>query len=524
MDNAVYEYNRRNKDSDELKLGFMGEKPDVGIKPIDPKKKRKKRGFEALSEKEKYTKMWSVKDYRAVSPGELAGNTFVTVAKPEKGEEVIDFGCGTGRGSLWLGAMGGLNVTMLDFASNCLDPELAMACKTQPDKYKFVEHDLTEKPNITARYGYCTDVMEHIPPDSIDRVLVNILGSAQCVFFRISTGPDIMGPKYFGEGNHLHLSVHDYGWWCAKFIEHGCTILHSEDLGGAVDFYVSAWMKKLPEMDVNTSTDKLIENIKKNVEFGCNHIKAHEVQEDVEIMMLCGGPSLNDYKDEIIEKWKNGTKVVTVNGAYNWALENGITNVNQCMLDAREFNIRFVQPARDDCFYFIGSGCNPEVFESLPKERTFYWHVNQQKDCIEAIHDTYPEYLICAGGSTVATRAMVLMRVLGFKKQTIYGMDSCLMNGEHHSYEQKENDLDPETSIIKTMVGGKSFDCHPWMALQATEFAYLVANAGEEFDFTIKGDGLIAHIYETGAEPPAPPAELIGAVGKEKGVNLTEER
>ena len=68
---------------------------------------------------------------------------------------------------------------------------------------------------------------------------------------------------------------------------------------------------------------------------------------------------------------------------------------------------------------------------------------------------------------------------------------------------------------MKTMVEGRTFDTHPWMALQATEFAYLIARAGDEFDLTIKGDGLIAHIYETGAEPPAPPAELINAVGSE---------
>jgi len=122
---------------------------------------------------------------------------------------------------------------------------------------------------------------------------------------------------------------------------------------------------------------------------------------------------------------------------------------------------------------------------------------------------------MCSGGSTVTTRAIVLMRILGFKKQVIYGFDSCLIDEEHHAYEQKENDFDPNTAVIKTMVEGRTFDCHPWMALQATEFAYLMANAKSEFDLTIKGDGLIAHVLETGAMPPARPAELINAVGKE---------
>jgi len=475
-------------------IGFAGQKPSATLGKIDPTKPRVQKN---LSERAKYEKMWTVPAYRSVSPGELAGNTFVSVVKPEKGSEVIDFGCGTGRGSLWLGAMGGMNVTMLDFASNCLDSDMATACKTQPDKYKFIEHDLMDKPPVVARYGYCTDVMEHIPTEDVDKVLLNILGAAQSVYFRISTEPDVMGPKYMKQP--LHLTVQNYGWWCQKFIEHGCSILHSEDLGGAVDFYVTAWQKKLPSMEVNTTLERLLKNIETNVKWGCKHVRAHEIQ-DTEIMMLCGGPSLNDYKDEIIEKWKSGIKVVTVNNAYNWAIDNGITNVNQCMLDARPFNIRFVEPPRDDCFYFIGSGCDPSVFEILPKDRTFYWHVNPNKDAVELIHNTYPEYVMCAGGSTVALRAIVLMRVLGFKQQLIYGLDSCLIGDEHHAYEQKENDHDP--SIMKVMVEGRSFECQPWMALQATEFAEMMNQAGEEFDLTVKGNGLIAHVLKTGATPP----------------------
>jgi hypothetical protein len=477
-------------------IGFMGQKPKVKVGKIDPTVPRVEK---VLTEQQKYEKMWTVKAYREVSPGELAGNTFTSIVKPEKGESAIDFGCGTGRGSLWLGAMGGLNVTMVDFAAGCLDFDLEIACQTQPDKYKFLQHDLMKPLDITARYGYCTDVMEHIPPDDVDRVLKNILGAAQSVFFRISTTPDVMGPKYLKQP--LHLTVENYAWWANKFIEHGCAILHSEDLGGAVDFYVTCWAKKLPDMEVNTTLERLLQNIETNVKWGCKHVRAHEIQEDEEVMILCGGPSLNDYKEEIIEKWKAGTKVVTVNGTYNWALENGITNVNQCMLDARPFNIRFVQPPRDDCFYFIGSGCDPSVFEILPKDRTFYWHVNPNKDAVELIHNTYPEYVMCAGGSTVALRTMVLMRVLGFKKQTLYGFDSCIINDEHHAYEQSENDADPMN--MKVMVEGRTFECQPWMALQATEFAHMMEQAKSEFDLTIKGDGLIAHVFETGATPPS---------------------
>lgn len=478
------------------KLGFIGKTPGVQINPIDPDKPRVDK---TLSEQEKYEKMWTVDEYRAIAPGELAANTFLSLAKPKPGDEIYDFGAGTGRGSLMLWFMGKMNVTMFDFARNCLDDDLVTATTKFPEQIRFVQHDLTEKIGTTARYGYCTDVMEHIPPEDVDKVLHNILDAAQSVFFRISTEPDKLGPRYLKQ--HLHLTVHDYSWWAKKFVEHGCIILHSEDLGGAVDFYVSGWSSKLPKnIKINTTQDKILDNIKENAKWPCNHIRAHMIQEDVEVQLLCGGPSLEDFKDEIVANHQAGMKTVTVNGTYNWAQDNGIHNVNQCMIDARPFNKRFCEPPRDDCYYFIASQCDPSVFEMLPHDRTFFWHATGSPEAVDVVEKHYPEYVIAGGGSTVALRAIALLRILGFKKMRIYGMDSCCIEGKHHAYSQPENDY--KVRNIPVTVADRTFDCQPWMAYQAYDFVDMVKTIGDEFMLDVKGDGLIAHILKTGAEMP----------------------
>lgn len=479
------------------KLGLMGKTPAVKIQPIDPNQPRRER---LLSEREKYEKMWTVEEYRAISPGEFAANNFLTIAKPNAGDEIIDFGCGTGRGGLFLWAAGKMNVTMADFAVNCLDDDLVTACEKFPEQIRFVEMDLNDAPKLHAKYGYCTDVMEHIPPDEIDTVLANILESAQHVFFRISTELDKLGPRYLKQ--HLHLSVHDYAWWAKKFLEHDAIILHSEDLDGAVDFYVTGWSSSLPKNPkINTSEDKVLSNIRKNAKWPCKHVRAHMVFDHDPIILLCGGPSLNDHADEIVERWKSGTKVITMNGAYQWAQEHGITNVNQCMIDARPFNKRFIEPPREDCYYFIASQCDPSVFEALPHDRTFIWHCTTSPEAIEVIDECYPEYLMAGGGSTVALRTIILMRILGFKKMVIYGMDSCIIGDDHHAYEQKENDYTVQN--VPVTVGDRTFDCQPWMAYQAFEFIDMVKGLGEEFMLDVVGDGLVAHILKTGAELPA---------------------
>ena len=72
-------------------------------------------------EKDLYKKVWDMPEYRKVAPGEKVAHEFLAQAKPKGGASVLDLGCGTGRGGLNLAFFGGLDVTLVDFAPNCLD-------------------------------------------------------------------------------------------------------------------------------------------------------------------------------------------------------------------------------------------------------------------------------------------------------------------------------------------------------------------------------------------------------------------
>lgn len=172
---------------------------------------------EAIAEAAKYEAMWETPEYRNLSPGELAAGDFLEVVKPKPGASIIDFGCGTGRGALRLNDLGYL-VTMVDFAGNCLD-DAAKAIT-------FVKADLTKPLHLYSQYGYCTDVLEHIPTDDVEAVVRNVMGAAALTYFQISTVPDNMGVLI---GHALHLTVKPHHWWRLLFVHLGYSIKYEKE-------------------------------------------------------------------------------------------------------------------------------------------------------------------------------------------------------------------------------------------------------------------------------------------------------
>lgn len=180
--------------------------------------------FGDLTEREKYQLMWQLDVYRQVSPGESVVDVFIETANPEG--LIIDYGCGTGRAGLKMSEKG-LDVMLTDFTDNCRDQEALCL--------PFCQADLTEPLPISSTYGLCTDVMEHIPTEDVEKVIDNIMSASKKVFFQISTIQDVMGSFIDSE---LHLTVKPFKWWNDLFISKGYAINWKSDEGAAALFYI----------------------------------------------------------------------------------------------------------------------------------------------------------------------------------------------------------------------------------------------------------------------------------------------
>ena len=177
-----------------------------------------------LSETEKYQLMWSQDEYRAFSPGEQCAGKFVEIAKPSTNQLVADLGCGTGRGGQAISKH--CLVTLFDFVQNSRDKGIDLP---------FELADLSKPIHFDADFGYCTDVMEHIPPESVDAVLKNVTDVAPHTFFQISLVDDALG---YLIGQPLHLSVHPFQWWHDKLSQYG-RITYAEDNHTSAIFYIT---------------------------------------------------------------------------------------------------------------------------------------------------------------------------------------------------------------------------------------------------------------------------------------------
>ena len=164
----------------------------------------------AESERLKYEKAWSIPEYANHSPGAQAVELFAEMCEPYG--DVIDLGTGSGKGALALKDIG-LDVTMLDLTFDGL--------VEGTDGIRRIEAPLWGKWLGAWDWGYCADVMEHIPPEYTMLVLDRIMSHCEQVFFHICFVPDGFGKVV---GQPLHLTVMPFEWWKSHLSEFGAVV------------------------------------------------------------------------------------------------------------------------------------------------------------------------------------------------------------------------------------------------------------------------------------------------------------
>jgi hypothetical protein len=259
---------------------------------------------------------------------------------------------------------------------------------------------------------------------------------------------------------------------------------------------------------VNTDHETLLAHIASSIRRGHPQIKPQGYQEAT-VALVCGGPSLNGTVDELRDAIAAGAKVVTVNGAYGWCLERNIVPSMQIVMDARATNARFLDPPLPRCHYALASQCHPDLWDALdgrPHVWIYHIGVNDENGPAKDLLDAYylKQWHGIGGGTTVGTRAIALLRTLGYVRFEVFGMDSCWMGDANHAYPQQENATDQCHTLTAHPTGhpelARVFRCSPWHVQQIQDFLQMVRFSGQHFLLNLHGDGILSYILQSTAD------------------------
>jgi hypothetical protein len=258
--------------------------------------------------------------------------------------------------------------------------------------------------------------------------------------------------------------------------------------------------------ELNTADDRIRQNIEHSIRLGHpqvwmlppNHHQA---------ALVGGGPSLDSTLDELRDLVYRGTKLVTMNGAYGWAIDHGLKPDAQVVMDARVFNSRFVNPAIPGCRYYLASQCAPETWAAVDgRPLVAIFHATAPDSEYKGLLDAYyaGQWQGIAGGTTVASRAIGLFRWMGFLRFHLFGVDSCFMDGRGHAYEQPENEQDATVLVRANPKDApemaRTFVCSPWHLKQVEDFLEFIRAVPDAFLLNVHGDGLLAFTIRSFAE------------------------
>lgn len=236
-----------------------------------------------------------------------------------------------------------------------------------------------------------------------------------------------------------------------------------------------------PAIKSNTCDDKIYENIQMAKALRVKALCAQPAKEGA-VAIVGGGPSLKQTWEQLRD-FKG--KIVALNGAHHFLIERGIVPWACVLMDAQPSTIEFIKPSHAKVKYFVASQVDTPVINALLRSKRYLrlFHLNTPE--WEAQAQVMEDAVNSAG--TVASAALCVLHMIGFRTFHLFGVDSCITDS-HHAYEQKQNDKD---AIFTVEFEGKKYRCTDWMAVQFHGFMKLVRTHG--MDVTVHGESLLKH-------------------------------
>jgi hypothetical protein len=276
----------------------------------------------------------------------------------------------------------------------------------------------------------------------------------------------------------------------------------AETLPSIIDYQDPVVADQMAHGRMNTAEDQILANIKSSIRRGYPQMRTGPNRGE-RIALVGSGPSLASTLPELRQLVWEGANLVTLNGAYHWCIEHNLRPNTQIVMDARPSNARFVTPPVPHCRYVLASQCAPAVWDAVEgRPDVWIWHpvVRTESEYTAVLDKFYGEQWVgIGGGTTVASRAIYLLRTVGYLRFDLFGIDCCWMGEQHHAVPQPENDHDITTrrSIkvgFKHSEETRTFQSSSWMLKQVDDMLTTMHINGKHYKLNVHGDGMLAYI------------------------------
>lgn len=325
--------------------------------------------------------------------------------------------------------------TVLDYGAGKRTLGIALGSPGWFREYDPAVPEIAELPTEQADMVVCADVLEHIEPDRLDGVLEHIRTLAKKgAFLVISTREST---KSLEDGRNAHLSLHDAAWWKAKLEAQFKVLSWNADPVSSQVVAVVRRLHTLGDIKVISAVSDTIRFEQAARNCGVTQRRLYIEPRHERRAVICGfGPSLRQSAASIAAEQRAGGTVVSVSGAHDFLIANGIVPNIHIECDPREHKCFFTRDPHPKVKYWIASCCHPKLIDNLTRYDLTLWHVLNGDEDHRIVNEIDLDGFLIHGGGSVGVRAVNVMYTQGYRSFSCYGMDcSFAVDGDQHAGE-----------------------------------------------------------------------------------------
>lgn len=174
------------------------------------------------------------------------------------------------------------------------------------------------------------------------------------------------------------------------------------------------------------------ENISKLMAYGfpdiSNLIKKHEGQDAI---IICGGPSIDNYVNKILELQVAGAIIISIERMYYWCLSHHIIPDYIVILDASDDVNESFTELSNDTIHLISTQCRPDTAELIKDTKTYIFSTPQKGIKQYNYWGNYSRITIINGGGSVSLQSMAIALFLGSSNLHVFGFDCHITDKQY---------------------------------------------------------------------------------------------